>query len=56
MPKANTEYWKPKLQRNIEKQEQDIKSLKKLGWKVYKIWECQTKNEQKLTQKLLKIL
>ncbi len=56
MPKANIEYWKPKLQRNIEKQEQDIKSLKKSGWKVYKIWECQTKNEQKLTQKLLKIL
>lgn len=56
MPKVNTEYWRPKLQRNVEKQEQDIKSLRKLGWKVYKIWECQTKNEQKLTQKLLKIL
>jgi DNA mismatch endonuclease (patch repair protein) len=56
MPKANIEYWKPKLHRNIEKQEQDIKSLKKSGWRVYKIWECQTKNEQKLTQKLLKIL
>ena len=56
MPKVNREYWRPKLQRNVEKQEQDIKSLRKLGWKVYKIWECQTKNEQKLTQKLLKIL
>lgn len=56
IPKANIEYWKPKLQRNIEKQEQDIKNLKISGWKVYKIWECQTKNEQKLTQKLLKII
>ena len=56
MPKVNTEYWRPKLQRNVEKQEQDIKSLRKSGWKVYKIWECQTKNEQNLTKKLLKIL
>ena len=56
LPKANKKYWGPKLQRNVEKQEQDIKLLKKQGWKVYKIWECQTNNENKLTQKLSKIL
>ncbi|MCG2726658.1 MAG: DNA mismatch endonuclease Vsr [Elusimicrobia bacterium] len=56
MPKANKKYWKPKLQKNIEKQERDIKLLKKQGWKVYKIWECQTNNEDKLTQKISKIL
>jgi DNA mismatch endonuclease (patch repair protein) len=54
MPKANKKYWEPKLQRNIKKQEWDIKILKKQGWKVYKIWECQTKDENKLTQKILK--
>jgi len=56
LPKANKKYWGPKLQRNVERQEQDIKLLKKQGWKVYKIWECQTNNENKLTQKLSKIL
>ena len=56
MPKANKKYWESKLKRNIEKQAQDIKLLKKQGWEVYKIWECQTNNEDKLTQKILKIL
>jgi DNA mismatch endonuclease (patch repair protein) len=56
MPKVNRRYWEPKLQGNIEKQVQDIKLLKKQGWKVYKIWECQTNDEDKLTQKISKIL
>ena len=56
IPKANKKYWEPKLQRNIEKQTQDIKLLRKQGWKVYKIWECQTKDENRLTQKISKIL
>ena len=56
MPKANKKYWESKLKRNIEKQAQDIKLLKKQGWDVYKIWECQTNNEDKLTQKISKIL
>ena len=56
MPKANKKYWESKLKRNIEKQAQDIKLLKKQGWGVYKIWECQTNNEDKLTQKISKIL
>jgi len=33
---------------SIEKQAKDIKQLKKAGWKVYIIWECQTADEQKL--------
>ena len=56
MPKANKKYWKQKLQRNIEKQARDIKLLRDQGWKVYKIWECQTNSEDKLTQKIAKIL
>ena len=56
MPKANKKYWELKLQRNIEKQAQNIKFLKKQGWKVYKIWECQTNDENKLIQKISKIL
>jgi len=56
IPKTNKKYWEQKLQRNIKKQERDIKLLKKQGWKVYKIWECQTNDESKLTQKITKIL
>lgn len=56
MPKTRLDYWGPKLKRNIEKQEQDIKSLRKQGWKVYKIWECQTKKGDALTKRIQKML
>lgn len=56
MPKANIKYWKNKLKRNIEKQKEDIKKLKLDGWKVYIIWECQTKDKENLTKKIQKIL
>lgn len=56
MPKANIKYWKNKLERNVDKQKEDIRKLKSDGWKVYIIWECQTKNEENLTKKIQKIL
>jgi len=52
MPKANIKYWKPKLKRNIEKQKKDVIQLKKDGWKVHIIWECETKDEKSLSKKL----
>ena len=56
MPKANIEYWGAKLKRNVEKQKKDIKLLRKDGWKVHIIWECETKDENSLIKKLKKIL
>jgi len=56
MPKANIKYWRNKLKRNVEKQKNDIKKLKSDNWKVYIIWECQTKNEKNLIKKIQKIL
>jgi len=56
MPKTNAKYWKPKLKRNVEKQKEDIEKLRKDGWKVYVVWECETKNQDRLTKILRKIL
>ena len=56
VPKANIEYWGAKLKRNVEKQKKDIKLLRKDGWKVHIIWECETKDENRLIKKLKKIL
>ena len=56
MPKSNQGYWKPKLDRNKARDRENIKKLKKLGWKPYIIWECQARRTQKLKAKLLGIL
>jgi len=52
MPKSNLSYWGKKLKRNVEKQKEDIKKLKKAGWKVIIVWESEVKNEKKLSNKL----
>jgi len=38
-PKSNREYWLPKIKRNVEKDNENIKKLKKLGYNVIVIWE-----------------
>ena len=51
-PKSNKQYWIPKLERNKERFREVKKQLKKLGWKVTVVWECETKDLEKLRKKL----
>lgn len=55
MPKTNKEYWIKKLNHNKKKQNTDIKNLRKLGWSISVIWECQTKDDLTLTKKIKRI-
>lgn len=45
VPKSNRDYWLPKLARNVARDAEHIAALKKLGWRVLVIWECETKDE-----------
>ena len=45
LPKTNTEFWKNKLEKNVENDIRNIKQLEKLGWKVLVIWECELEND-----------
>ncbi|MHA1888087.1 MAG: very short patch repair endonuclease [Promethearchaeota archaeon] len=54
IPKSNTDYWIPKIQKNVERDKNQKKKLKKLGWKVIVIWECEIKNINRLSKKLTK--
>lgn len=56
LPKSNRQYWVPKLAGNVARDERAITVLKKSGWKVLVIWECETKNPVKLERKLLRFL
>ena len=46
-PKSNQSYWIPKLERNIQRQNESINSLKEMGYKTSIIWECELKNSDK---------
>lgn len=55
-PRANTDYWLPKLARNKERDLITQRALEGLGWSVLVIWECETCNESGLRGRLRKFL
>ncbi len=55
-PKSNEVYWKQKLEGNRERDETNKSELRKKGWKVLTIWECQTRNLQLLQNELVNFL
>ncbi|KAA3442009.1 very short patch repair endonuclease [Mesorhizobium sp. SARCC-RB16n] len=46
--KSNAGYWTPKLERNKARDTRVRAELKGLGWRVFVIWECQTKDQAAL--------
>jgi len=40
LPKTNTGYWLPKLEGNRARDIENDRKLRRLGWKVRTIWEC----------------
>jgi DNA mismatch endonuclease (patch repair protein) len=48
MPASRPEFWGPKLVANVERDRRQQRALKRLGWRVIVIWECQAKDLDKL--------
>jgi DNA mismatch endonuclease (patch repair protein) len=55
IPKSNTEFWENKFQKNVERDRQNERKLKELGWKLMIVWECEIKNIDSLKHKLFKL-
>lgn len=55
-PKSRRDYWKPKLERNAERDRQVTRQLRRLGWAMLVVWECETANPAKLATKLARFL
>lgn len=47
VPKTRTEWWMDKIGKNVENDKANKSKLKKTGWKVIEIWQCQLKTLQK---------
>jgi DNA mismatch endonuclease, patch repair protein len=56
LPKTNTGYWTPKLEKNVERDGKHFRSLAELGWHVLIVWDCETKNHDNLRQRLTAFL
>jgi len=55
-PKTNTEFWETKFLNTVNRDKNNIEQLKKLGWNTIVVWECETANINKLTNKLTSAL
>ena len=53
LPKSRQDFWVPKLERNKERDEENLASLTERGWKVLIVWECQTRDREKLLRQLV---
>lgn len=42
-PKANADYWKAKIGRNVTRDADSAAALQASGWQVLTVWECETK-------------
>ena len=51
IPSTNSNFWKEKLLKNIEKDEKHTKALQELGWKVIVVWECDIERHLEATTK-----
>ncbi|MBM3737428.1 MAG: DNA mismatch endonuclease Vsr [Acidobacteria bacterium] len=56
VPKTRGEYWQPKLARNQQRDCDKLKGLQALGWEVLVVWECETRSNAKLAEKLDRFL
>lgn len=55
-PQSNTDYWGPKLARNLERDSLVETSLAELGWETMTIWECEIENAEAVRNKLVNFL
>jgi DNA mismatch endonuclease (patch repair protein) len=55
-PATNTEFWQTKREGNVARDKRNLRKLRKNGWKVLVVWECQTRHVEKLTKNLQKFL
>ncbi len=55
-PKSNAEFWRKKFEQNVDRDRRQKQLLRRLGWRVLVVWECQTRDMccvQKLVRRFL---
>lgn len=51
-PKTNAGFWQTKRTGNVARDKRNLAELQRSGWKVLTIWECETRDREKLAAKI----
>ena len=56
LPQSNAEYWIPKLAANTRRDRRRVRQLRRMGWHVFVIWDCQVtpRGLERLTGRILR--
>jgi len=52
LPKSRTDYWVPKLSRNVDRDTANAAALRDSGWQILTVWECETRDLPELSRKI----
>lgn len=55
-PKSRTDFWVAKFDRNMERDRKNRQDLAVAGWRSAVIWECETKDGERLAETLERLL
>lgn len=56
IPTTNIDYWKRKIQRNIERDKNCYEKIQNQGWRFLVLWECELKETKQLEKRLITFL
>ena len=55
IPKSNTDYWIPKLEKNVNRLRENLETLDTMGYRTAVIWECEV-NDLENNKALMEIV
>jgi DNA mismatch endonuclease (patch repair protein) len=50
LPSSNVDFWRDKLSRNVQRDRKNYRKLRKLGWHVELIWQCDIADDESATE------
>ena len=56
IPKTHRKFWADKFARNVANDRKHLRQLRRLGWKVLVVWECQLQHPDNVLARLRKTL
>ncbi len=56
VPETNRRFWEEKIEKNKQRDDRAVAQLAKLGWRSLIVWQCETKDVQKLAERLVRFL
>jgi len=56
IPSTNTEFWLAKFEANVARDRRVQRALRRQGWRVGVIWQCQTRDRTKLERRIRRFL